>query len=70
MSNKGSQRVSRQVAGFVFFVLMIGSGIAAAASAGGNTSLGVQACLGTIIVTLVVLLLGSVVVAANRPSDQ
>lgn len=67
--NPGRQ-IARQFASLILMVFMIGSGIAAVLSIGGNTTLALQVCGGSIGVSVLILLAGGYLVAANRPRDE
>lgn len=67
--NPGRQ-IARQFASLILMVFMIAAGIGAVLSVGGNTTLALQICAGSIGVSVLILLVGGYLVAANRPQDE
>jgi uncharacterized membrane protein YdbT with pleckstrin-like domain len=70
MKDRSKTPVARQVATFILLIFMIASAFSAFVTVAGNTTLGLYICGGAIVVGLVVLLIGGLVVAANRPRED
>lgn len=58
--------LARQTATLILLIGMVGSGAAAAISLIGNPELGLQVCLGSVGLALIVLLVGGLMIASNR----
>lgn len=64
-----SRTVARQIATLILGIGLIGAGIGLSATISGNSMLGLQICGATLVIALIVLVLGAVVVGANRPRE-
>jgi hypothetical protein len=70
MKNRSKTPVARQVATFILLIFMIASAFSAFVTVAGHTTLGLYICAGAAGVGLVVLVIGGLVVAANRPREE
>jgi len=68
-ANNGDQSIppARQIARLIAFVAMVGAGIGAVLSFSGRGNSALIVCAGSAGVGLAILLLGGLLVAANRP---
>ncbi|GAB4512439.1 MAG: hypothetical protein OHK0046_11940 [Anaerolineae bacterium] len=69
MGRPNNSPVARQMAGLVLLVLMLGAGIAAAFGTAGRINVSLQICGGTLVVAILVLVLGGLIVGANRDNS-
>lgn len=61
-----SNPAARQAALVILFILMIAFGLSTSLRFMGNTQLALQICLGAVGLIVLVLVVGAVIVAANR----
>jgi len=66
--SSGRPTVARQYASIILLIGMVSAGIAAVVSFNGDTTLALQVCAGGVTFAIMILLFGSLIVAASNKS--